>query len=386
MFLNKKPIQLLFAATFVLFALAGCDKVEDDADLAKQAPPALQKVSIISTEKRFIQPKFEFPAVIEATQIASIRSQIAAIAIMNHTMPGSLVKKGELLVELDDSEFIAALSEANAALLEAKANESQATANLERAKKLKSSGHISDQEFDQIKANADVAKAQISRVQASQIRAELDMQYTKITAPFSGKISSANFSVGDFVMPSSPVQPQPLFELVKLDPVYAVSYIDLKTYNNFILKRLELKKQGIEIPPLELGIRLPNDTVYSHTGVFENWDNRAAESSGSIAARVLFDNPDGLLLPGHSVTLTGRVVDKFESIMIPQKSVSMDQQGHYVFVVENDTVARRNITVGVRDGIDWAISTGLKSGEQVIVEGVQKVRPGDKVDSVLYHH
>jgi RND family efflux transporter MFP subunit len=365
----------------ILLALGACDRAEDKtADTVQQQAPVLQRVSTLIAEERLFQPGFEFPATIEAVETASIRSQIAATVVAKYSTPGALVKKGDLLVELDASEFIAAHAAAESELQEAEANAGQATSTLERAKTLKPKGHISAQEYDQIKANADVAKARIARSKAALIRAELDLKYTKIYAPFDGKISAAHFTVGDFVMPSSPVQPQPLFELVNLDPIYAISNLDVKVYDNFILKRLELKQKGVEIPPVELGIKLPNGVLYPYRGIFENWDNRAAESSGSIAARILFENPDGLLLPGHKVTLVGQVTDKIERIMIPQRSVSMDQQGHYVFTVQDQIVARKNVTVGIKDGADWAIIQGLEEGDQVIVEGVQKVRPGDKVD------
>lgn len=371
----------VFGVIAILLALGACDRSEEKtADTLQKQAPVLQNVRTVIAEKRLFQPGFEFPATIEAIETASIRSQVAATVIAKYSTPGSLVEKGDLLVELDASQFIAAQAEAESELQEAEANSSQAMAALTRAKTLQPKGHISAQEYDQIKANADIAKARIARSKAALIRAELDMEYTKIYAPFDGKISAGSFSVGDFVMPASPVQPEPLFELVNLDPIYAISHIDVKVYDNFILKRLELKQQGIEIPPLELGIKLPNGVLYPYRGIFENWDNRAAESSGSIAARISFENPDGLLLPGHKVTVVGQVIDQIERIMIPQKSVSMDQQGHYVFTVRDQIVARNNVTVGIKDGADWAIIQGLEEGDQVIVEGVQKVRPGDKVN------
>jgi len=371
----------IFGVITMFLALGACDKPEDKAaDTLQKQAPVLQSVRTVIAEARLFQPGFEYPATIEAIETASIRSQISATVTAKYSIPGSLVKKGDLLVELDASQFIAAQAEAESELQEAEANSSQAMAALKRAKTLQPKGHISAQEYDQIKANADIARARIARSKAALIRAELDMEYTKIYAPFDGKISAGSFSVGDFVMPASPVQPEPLFELVNLDPIYAISRLDVKVYDNFILKRLELKQQGIDIPPLELGIKLPNGVLYPYRGIFENWDNRAAESSGSIAARISFENPDGLLLPGHKVTVVGQVIDQIERIMIPQKSVSMDQQGHYVFTVQEQIVARKDVTVGIKDGADWAIIEGLEEGDQVIVEGVQKVRPGDEVN------
>ncbi|MEN8213857.1 MAG: efflux RND transporter periplasmic adaptor subunit [Pseudomonadota bacterium] len=378
---HSRPAFTLLLSSLLL---ASCDKPGDEpketATAAAPAAPVLQQVRVVSTEMRSIQPGFEYPAVIEAMETASVRAQIPAEIVERNITPGALVNKGDLLIRLDDSQHKAKLAEAEAALLEARANANQAEADWERAQQLKPDGYISGRDFDLTKAKAETANAAIARLEASAQRAKLDLEHTKIHAPFSGKISAANYSVGDYVMPNNPTQPLPLFELVKLNPIYAVSNIDLKKYDEFVLKRMELEKQGKEIPPLELVIELPNGAEYPHKGEFVNWDHTAAAKKGAIAGRAQFDNPDGLLLPGHNMTLKGRVIDKLDRIMVPQKSVSQDQQGHYVMVVDSDgIVSRKNVTVGIREGQDWAVPEGLEAGEQVIVEGLQKVRPGDKV-------
>ncbi|MEA3292849.1 MAG: efflux RND transporter periplasmic adaptor subunit [Pseudomonadota bacterium] len=385
--MNNRLHRPLVLSIFLVVTLAACDrqadapveqaKVEAPKVQAPAAPPAPLVVTA-EAEIRSIQPGFEYPALIEAVETAATRPQVAGAVKKRSITPGALVKKGDLLVELDDADYQVRIAEVEAAIAQAKAGAAEADANFERAKKLKPKGYISLKDFDAAKARSISAMAQIEQAEAKLQRARLDLEHTKIYAPFGGKISAANYAVGDYVAPTSP---RPLFELVKLDPVYAIASVNMKLYENFVLKRAKLKEQGKEIPPLELGIRLSNGQEFAHKGSFENWDNIATGSSGTIAGRALFPNPEGLLLPGHSVTLIGRVITAIERVMVPQKAVSQDQQGYYVLKADADNVAQRqNIEVGIRDGVDWTVMSGLDAGDRVIVEGLQKVRPGMKVE------
>lgn len=385
--MNNRLHRPLALSVFLAVTLAACDQ-QADAPIEKantetpsvQAPAAPPAPLVVVAEAaiRRIQPGFEFPALIEAVETAATHPQVAGVVKKRSITPGALVKKGDLLVELDDADYQVRIAEVEAAIAQAKAGAAEADANFERAKKLKPKGYISLKDFDAAKARSISGQAQIKQADAKLQRAKLDLEHTRIYAPFSGKISAANYAVGDYVAPTSP---RPLYELVKLDPVYAIASVNMKLYENFVLKRAKLKEQGKEIPPLELSIRLSNGQEYAHKGNFENWDNIATGSSGTIAGRALFPNPEGLLLPGHSVTLVGRVITAVEAIMVPQKAVSQDQQGHYVLKVDTDNVVqRRNVELGIREGADWTVMSGLDAGDRVIVEGLQKVRPGMKVE------
>lgn len=168
--------------------------------------------------------------------------------------------------------------------------------------------------------------------------------------------------------------------MVALDPIYALGYVSQQAYDLFIQRRDRMQAEGIEIPDLALNLILPSGQIYPETGTFVSWDFQAAANRGSIAARAEFANPGGVLLPGMNVMLRGNLVEAIEAITVPQRAVGQDQQGHYVMVVgEDGTVSRRNIEVGIRDGADWTVPTGLEEGDNVIVEGLQKVREGQTV-------
>jgi RND family efflux transporter MFP subunit len=182
--------------------------------------------------------------------------------------------------------------------------------------------------------------------------------------------------VGDYVTPAG----QPLFELVQLDPIYATASVGLKNYNNYVILRSEMERQGVEIPEVELTLELVGGLEYPHIGKFENWSHSSSQSSGMITGRALFPNPDGMLLPGQNVTLVGKAMKKTERTMVPQAAVLQDQQGYYVMIVDEDSIVqRRNLQMGVRDGADWAVREGLEPGTRVIVAGAQALRAGTQV-------
>ena len=302
---------------------------------------------------------------------------MAGVVQQRKVTPGSHVSKGNLLIQLDDADYRMKIAEIKASIAQSEANAAEAEANFQRAKKLKDKGYISLKDFDTAKARRLSSGALTDQLQVKLKRAQLDLERTRIYAPFDGRISAAHYAVGDYVAPGSP---QPLFELARVDPVYAVGRVNMAIYEEFVFKRTQLREQGKEIGALELGIRLSSGREYTHKGTFENWDISATGSTGTIAGRALFPNPDGLLLPGHKVTLIGRVINSRERVVVPQKAVSQDQQGHYVLTVDaHNIVHRQNIEVGIRDGLDWTVIRGLKAGDKVIVEGLQKVRPGNEV-------
>ena len=358
------PTLLLIMALVVAPAVA-----------AQQAQPPV--VLIQEAQLSSFRPMFEHPARIEAVQTASIRPIVSGQVTAVHFHAGDIVKKGQLLVELDETEFQIAIAEAEANLKQAEANAVKSDADLERAIQLLERQTISQRDLDFARATAEVARAQVQIARARLDLARKDLAETKVEAPFGGRVGAPEYAVGDLFSPGDPTQAPEIATLVALDPIYATGLVDQANYFNFLARRLRLEEAGHSIPPLEISVILPGGAIYPAPGRFENWDNTAAPSTGTIAARVLFPNPEGVLLPGQNITIRGQIVEAVETVLIPQRAVSYDQVSHYVWVVDEDGAAtRRNIEVGIRHEGQWSVPVGLDPGDQVIIEGLQKVRDG----------
>jgi RND family efflux transporter MFP subunit len=337
--------------------------------------------SLYPAELRLVRPSFRYPAVVEAVQYLKARAEISAVIEAVHFSPGELVEKGQLLIEFRVDDFQQALESANAGLQAAKAAAEQTAGNLARAQELKPKDYISAQDFDRAKARADSTAAAVLVAESELDKAKINLARTRLHAPFSGKISRFNYSVGEYVMSQSPTQPEPLFELVQLDPIYVKANVELGVYNRAMLIRKEMESSGENVQDLVIHLELAGKQEYPVTGNFVAWDNTSSVSTGTIAGRVLFDNPDGLLLAGESVIIKGETIVQINRIVIPQKAVVLDQQGHYVKIVDDDnTVQRRNIEVGIRVGSDWSLLSGLEEGDRVIIEGTQNFREGAEVE------
>ena len=362
-----------------LLLLNACDQSQDTASTGETGPVAvtLSGAAVMTAAVRSIRPEFSLPAIVEAEQSAKIRPQVSATVKANHFVAGDTVRQGQLLVELDDARMLAALESANASLKSAQASVTQTEANWDRAQSLQPDGYISALDFDKAKAAVEVSRSAVAKARAEVTTAELNVEYTRIHAPFSGRISKPGHALGDLV---SAVAIEPLFELVQLDPIYVTANVELGVYNRFVMLRQRFEKEGLVVPELVVGVQLAGDLLYPHKGTFVAWDHTSQGSQGTIAGRTSFANPDGLLLPGQNVILNGRMIESIERIFVPQKAVLQDQQGHYALIIGGDgLVQRKNLDVGIRDGADWSIKSGLESGDKIIIEGAQRLAPGMKV-------
>jgi len=288
---------------------------------------------------------------------------------------GQIVKKGELLFRIEQDTYKASVDQQAANLAKAKANEVNANLQLERNQALIKSQAVPQATIDQLAAAEQGAKADILQAQALLEQAQINLGYTEIRSPIDGKIGIAKFTVGNLVQPSS----GPIATIVSQDPIYVTfqpSEADVLAYKRW------LAQTDRKSPHLTVHIRLPDGTIYPHPGLTNFLDVQVQPDTATVTVRAQLPNSDGLLIPGGVV---GVVVDRgtpVESLLVPQSAVLLDQAGHYVLVVDDaKKVEQRRVTTGIEQGRDIVITQGLKAGEIVIVEGVQKVRPGQVVST-----
>jgi membrane fusion protein (multidrug efflux system) len=280
------------------------------------------------------------------------------------------------LYEIDPQPFKASRAKALADVEAAKANVKVAARNYQRGKQLVESGTISQAQYDELEGKMLAAKAQMEAAEASLKKAELDLEYTKIKAPFAGKIGDKQFSVGDLVGPSS----GPLTTLVSVDPIQVAFKVDEKAFFKANSKRQAAIARGEEPPSVDVFIKLDDGTEYPESGTIDFIDNHIDESTGTIALRASVPNPHGILFAGQYVTavLKTQVVEQLP--VISQAAVQTDQIGDYVLVVDQDSkIERRNIKQGDRSDTEVFINEGVSVGEQVVIKGMQKVRAGMQV-------
>lgn len=245
---------------------------------------------------------------------------------------------------------------------------------LERAQTVRP-GAVSATDLDDAVAEELRARAQLEEAKASLQIAEINLGYTTVTAPISGRIGKTRYTKGNLADSAS----GPLAKIVQLDPIrviYSVSENDLAT----IQMALHDAREGKKSPTLTPRLKLANAEILKTTGRVEFVDNQVDPATGTIAVWALFDNPDGNLLPGQYVTVMITRSEPKMMPVIPQPAILVNQQGRYVLVVDkkNRAVARP-ITTGPAIGSSWAVESGLAAGEKVIVQGIQKVRPGQTV-------
>ena len=339
-------------------------------------PPPPPAVEYEAVSLRAVAPRFEFVARTRAREDVEIRAQISGTIVDRPFREGQEVAEGAVLFRIDPRPYQAALNSARAQVSQAEATLSVTERNLARGIELEPQGFISAAELDQLQGNRDAAVAALEAATAAVETAQINLNFTNIEAPFTGRVGSTDLSIGDLVGPNS----GPLVTLVQRDPMLVDFDVDEGSLAERMKENRERAAQGL--PPAEFTPRLQliNGDFYPLTGEIDYANNRINPSTGTVTVTARFPNPDGQLVPGQFTRITIERGESEMRVLIPQPAVLEDMQGRYVYIVkEDDTVARRNVTLGLRDGVDWVVESGLEEGMHVIVNGVQKVRPGMKV-------
>jgi multidrug efflux system membrane fusion protein len=319
----------------------------------------------------------EYVGNVRAVNAVDVRARVRGYLKEQRFEEGHFVEEGQVLFLIDPSTYKVELAEANGELARARANAERARRDFARAEQLARDDVASVATVDARRAERDSAEAEIASAEARVGSALLDLSYCTVRAPISGRIGRALVDVGNLVGESG--QDTVLAHLVQVDPIH-VDFAPTERDRLDVLRgaaagRLPADREGV---PVE--IVLGDGTPYPHPGKIDYVDPTIEPTRGTVAVRALVPNPDAALKPGEFVRVVVVFPDVTDAVLVPQRAVVDQQGGTSVLVVkQDDSVESRSVTLGVaRDGMQQ-ISTGLAAGERVIVDGVQKARPGQKV-------
>lgn len=344
---------------------------------AREEPPApVVQVVVDRVVEIPYQPKREYVGRLQARDDVAIQARISGYLMTREFVEGQVVKAGQVLYTIDSSEYDAALARARAELSAALAARSNAERNFRRGSELLPKGAISQAEMDNLTASKLDSDALLESARAQVTSAEVNLGYTTITAPITGRIGRSIVSVGDLVGPNT----GDLTTLVSIDPIEALFQVSETTYVATLQGQLDKDLDTERLRKLEVTLQLANGVVYPEAGHIDYFANRVDADTGTLEARAVIPNPHALLVPGQYVRVILQRTESMKGLFIPQAAVQVDQQGSYVLTVEGDEqVVRHNVDLGDRMGERVMVQGGLQAGDRVMVRGLQLVRPGMSV-------
>ena len=341
-----------------------------------QTGPPPPEVLVTTVKPQDVPRVLERVATLDGFINANINAQVQGYIVSRDYQEGSVVKKGDVLFHIDPRPFEAALAQAKGTLAKDKANQVKADADEKRAHDLFKKKVISDQERDTAIAAAGSSRANVEADEAAVEQAELNLGYTKVTAPIDGLVGFANSQVGDLVGPTT----GPLTTVSQIDPIKAVVSAGEGPFTDFVSRHPDATERNAYVKTLDFELILGNGEVYPRKGNFYALDRSLDPRTGSIRYYVTFPNPGNVLRPGQFGKVRFVADMKKGAMVIPQEAVNELQGGYQVAVVDqNNKASIRPVKMGERIGAMWEVNDGLKPGDRVIVQGAQKVREGSPV-------
>jgi membrane fusion protein, multidrug efflux system len=340
--------------------------------VAQPAPPP-PSVTVAAVASHEVTETADFVGRITAIDKVDIVARVPGFIEQRNFTEGQNVKTGDLLFRIEQDTYKAAVEQQTANLAKAKATEANAALQLARGKELVRNQNIPQATVDQRAADEASAQADVLEAQAALEQAQINFNYTEIHSPIAGRIGLANFTVGNLVGPTSGT----LATIVSQDPIYVIFQASEREVLEYKRKLIEA---GEQLGHVAVRVKLPDGTLYDHPGLSNFLDIQVSGTTDTVAVRAELPNPQGLLVPGQFVGVVVQAGAPRSALVIPQSAVLIDQGGRYVLVVDAaKKVEQRRVTVGAEQGTGIIVTEGLKEGELVIVEGVQKVRPGQLV-------
>ena len=345
----------------VIFLIAGCGGPAD----AQGGPPPVPQVSVAPAVQRQVVDSEEFSGRLEAAEYVELRPRVSGTIIQVHFVDGALVGKGDLLFSIDPRPFEAEAARAQSQLASARARYGLAQSELARAQKLLGSQAVSKQEVEQLSSGQRTTQADIQGAEAALRIARLNIEYAQVLAPISGRVSRASLTAGNVVNEQSV-----LTSIAGVSRIYA--YFD-GSERTFL--RLKEAKAGGKAPKVRMA--LLDEQGFPHEGELDFIDNRLNPQTGAIRMRVGFDNPSGRFTPGLSARLRMESATAYDAVLVPERAIGTDQTKKFVYVVAADGKPQvREVRLGsLADGMR-VVQGGVKGGDHVVVEGLQRIQPG----------
>ncbi len=374
--LNKKNRAVLLSITLLCgILLTGCRR--------QQPPPPAPEVTTVTVKPQQVELTTELPGRTSAYLVAEIRPQVNGIIQKRLFTEGSDVNAGQVLYQIDPAPFQAALDNAKAALGRAEASLTSIRLRAGRYKELLADKAVSQQDYDDAASSLSQAEADIQYWKAMVETANINLRYTQVTAPISGRIGKSNVTDGALV---SAYQPVALSTIQQLDPIYVdvpQSTTELLRLNRRV-ENNQLNQDGMNQKKVKLFME--DGTAYPLEGSLQFRDVTVDPTTGSVTLRIVFPNPEGALLPGMFVRTVVQEGVQEQAILIPQQAVSRDMKGNPIAMIVDaeGKVQLRMLTLDRAIGDKWLVLSGLKPDDRVIVEGIQKIRPGALVKVIPF--
>ena len=378
-----KPVLRSLVVLTILWSIAACDSKRNE--YVEPPPP---RVTVAQPVQQEVINYLEFTGTTQAYEEADIQARVGGFLQSMHFIPGTQVKKGDLLFVIDPKEYQAELNASMAELKAARAMHHRAEIEYERAKRVFDQGAGRETDVVRWRGERDVTLATIERAKAKVERAKLDMSYTQIISPISGRIGRNLVDLGNLVGEGEPTL---LARVTRFDPMYVYFNLNerdllrlMTTYREAIKsKGYNPDRESDSHADIPLFLGLANEEGYPHEGIFEYADSSVDTATGTIQLRGVFENPGpaAVLLPGLFTRLRLPIGRKADALMVSERAIGADQSGNYLLTVGSDNmVAKKPINMGqLVDGLR-VIEEGLEPGERVIVKGLQRARPGARVD------
>ncbi len=376
---NRVAAVAILVAGVLVSTVAGCAKP------APPPPPSPPEVTVSKPVAREITDYFEFPGQTEAVGEVEIRARVTGYLDKVNFVDGQNVKKGDLLYEIDPRPYQAALDRAEGERARLLAMAAKAKVDLARSERLRPSGAISQDEYEQHQANLAVQEASIQSAHAAIKDAELNLEFTKIRSPIDGRVSRTRITEGNLVQ-SGTSDNVVLTTVVTTSPIYVYFNVDERVvlqYQDMALQKgLELHPNNLKALQLPVEMGLANETGYPHAGVFDFADNKIDRGTGTLRARGVFENADGFLTPGLYVRVRIPFGDPRQALLVSDRAIGTDQQQKFLLTVVTDEKTHHQVVkycpvkVGRPLGDLRVIESGLRPDDLVIVKGLQRARPG----------